>query len=67
MVETKTTEDTLKLLFVSTVVEDVQKIKLSKDSQLEILLINHLKKILKKIELSNIMSSQNYTLKCNIV
>jgi hypothetical protein len=31
------------------------------------LLINHLKKILKKIELSNIMSSQNYTLKCNIV
>jgi hypothetical protein len=31
------------------------------------LLINHLKKILKKIELSNFTSSQNCTLKCNIV
>ena len=66
-VETKTTEDTLKLLYVSTVVEDVLRTKLSKDSQSEILLINHLKRILNKIELSNSTSSQSCTLKCNIV
>ena len=53
MVETRTTEDTSKPLYVSTVAEDALKIKLSKDSQSETSLINHLKKIFKKTELSN--------------
>jgi hypothetical protein len=57
----------LKPSSVLTAVEDVQKIKLSKDSPSEILLINHPKRISKKIELSNSMLSPNCTLKCNIV
>jgi hypothetical protein len=47
--------------------EDALKTKPSKDSPLEILLINHLKKIYKKIEPLNSMSSPSCTSRCNIV
>ena len=57
----------LKLLFALTAEEDALKIKLSKDSPSEILLINHQKKIYKKIEPSNSMLYPNCILKCNIV
>jgi len=53
--------------FASTAVDTAPKIKLSKDLPSEILLINHQRKICKKIELSNSTSSQNFILKCNIV
>lgn len=56
-----------KQLFVSIVVVDVLKTKPSKDSLSEILLINHQKKIYKKIELLNFMLSPNCISKCNIV
>ena len=67
MVETRTTEDTSKPSYVSTVAEDVPKIKLSKDSLSETSSINHPKKIYKKTELSNFTSFPNCTSKCNTV
>lgn len=57
----------LDALSVSIVVEDVPKISLSKDLPSEISLINHPKKIYKKIELSNSTLSPNCILKCSIV
>jgi hypothetical protein len=57
----------LKLLSVLIVEEDALKIKPSKDSQSEILLINHQKKIYKKIEPLNSMLFLNCILKCNTV
>jgi len=66
-VETNTTEDMLEPSFVSTVADIVQKIRLSKDSPSEILLINHPKRILKKTELSNTTLFQSCISKCNIV
>jgi hypothetical protein len=53
--------------FASTAVDTAPKIKLSKDSLSEILLINHQRKICKKIELLNSTSFLNFILKCNIV
>jgi len=53
--------------FVSTVADTVQKIKLSRDSPSEILLINHPKRILKKIELSNTTLFLSCISKCNTV
>jgi len=50
---------------VSIVVDIAQKIKLSKDSLSETSLINHPKKICKKIEPFNSTSFQNFILKCN--
>ena len=46
--------------------EDVPRTKPSKDSQSEILSINHQKKIWNKTEPSNSTSSLNCTSKCNI-
>jgi hypothetical protein len=46
--------------------EDVLKTNLSRDLPSETLLTHHLKKILNKIEPSNIMSFQSSILKCSI-
>ncbi len=66
-VETNTTEGMFELLYVSIAVDIALKTKLSRDLPSEILLINHPKKICKKIELSNSTSFQNFISKCNIV
>jgi len=55
------------LLYVSTAVDIAPRIRPSRDSPSEILLINHPRRICKKTELSNSTSSPSFILKCSTV
>jgi hypothetical protein len=65
MAEIKTIEDMSKPLSVSTVAGDVPRTRPSRDSRLGILWTLHPKRILRKIELSRLISSPNCTSRCS--